>query len=279
LPYLRPGSIGRLAEAYPGKPAVLGHSLVGHILLDLEVLGRAALRMDPAHVERRMPPSRNGAEFAMAPGDDQPIDSVIRDIRHSGNWVMLRVIEQLPEYEALLHGLLEEVGPAIAPNTGRHRDIRGFLFISAPGTLTPFHFDAEYNILFQIAGDKQFATYGFGPPFITPEKQEAYHQDGENLLAWRKEFADAGQVHGLFPGDALYVPYGAPHWVKVGTQPSISLSVTWQTDWSRHHADAHLLNGALRRKGLPLPPPPPAWPESSAWRSRLYRVAHKASLL
>ena len=42
-----------------------------------------------------------------------------------------------------------------------------FLFISSPETLAPFHFDAEYNVLFQIAGRKDFILYPPVAPWIT----------------------------------------------------------------------------------------------------------------
>lgn len=165
--------------------------------------------------------------------------------------IMLRHIEQLPDYHALLHHLLAELAPVIARASGPVRDVKGFAFISAPGAHTPFHFDAEYNILFQIAGDKVFATYPPTPQFVDLRAREAYHQSGENMLGWDPGFAAAGQQHLLAPGDALFVPYAAPHWVHAGDTPSVSLSVTWQSRASRARADAPALNPALRRVGLP----------------------------
>ena len=36
----------------------------------------------------------------------------------------------------------------------------GFIFISSPGSITPFHMDPEYNFLLQIRGEKQISIWG-----------------------------------------------------------------------------------------------------------------------
>src|SRR3546814_8315715 len=109
-----------------------------------------------------------------------PVADSIRAIETGGNWIMLRFVQQLPRYRDLLHRLMGELEGAIGPRTGPWRSLKAFVFISAPGTLTPFHFDAEYNILFQIAGDKDFATYPPEPPFLPLERREAHHRAGDN---------------------------------------------------------------------------------------------------
>ena len=94
-------------------------------------------------------------------------------------------------------------------------------------------------------------------------------------------FAEAlrhAQVAELAPGDALYVPFSMPHWVRAGDEPCISLSVTWQSSWSHRTCNAMRLNHALRKRGLATFETP-AWPHSAPVRSTVYRVAHKVGLL
>lgn len=278
MTFLAPSSLGPFASAYPLSPAMLKHSLVDQPLLSLEALAKAALELPPQYVERRISNAANGGEFAMDRSDDADPATVIRSIYTCGNWVMLRFVEQLPAYRELLDRLMDEIGPAIFPATGKGLTVRGFIFISSPGTFTPFHFDCEYNILFQIAGDKQFATYQPIPPWLPLERHENYHGGGNNMLPWNDAYEAEANIHALRPGDALFVPYASPHWVKAGAEPSVSLSITWQSEWSQSVGDALQINPMLRRCGLPAGAIP-AWPKVPKWRSLGCRVARKAGLL
>ena len=62
----------------------------------------------------------------------------------------------------------------------------------------------------------------------------------------------------LAPGEALYVPVMAPHFVRNCGESSISLSVTWRSEWSYGESDARCFNGVARRYGL-SPRPPRRW--------------------
>lgn len=278
MSFMTPSRLKMFQAAYPLAPAVFPHDLAAHPLLSLSALADAAGRMPPHHVERRIANAPNGGDFAMAGGDDRTAQDIIPDIMVSGNWVMLRFVEQLPEYQQLVRELIAELDPMVRPVTGQCQLPKAFIFISAPDTLTPFHFDAEYNILFQIAGAKQFATYPARPPFLTLQQREAYHGEGANMLPWRDGDEAAATVHPLNPGDAIYVPYTAPHWVRVGSQASISLSLTWQSDWTCDVGDALHINALLRRFGLPGGEPP-VWPKRPVIRALAARAARRMRLL
>lgn len=278
MSFLALSSLGSFASAYPLSPTMLQHSLTDHSLLSVEALAKAALELPPHYVERRVGNAPNGGEFAMDRSDEADAAAVIRSIDTSGNWIMLRFVEQLPAYRDLLDRLMDQIGPAIYPMTGRGLTVRGFIFISAPGTLAPFHFDCEYNILFQIAGDKQFATYRPIAPWLPLDRHEAYYGGGNNMLPWEDAYEAEAEVHHLRPGDALFVPYASPHWVKACAEPSISLSLTWQSQWSQSLGDAMQINPLLRRWGLPTGDVP-TWPKAAKWRSLGSRVARKVGLL
>src|SRR3546814_17577650 len=97
---------------------------------------------------------------------------------------MLRFVQQLPRYRALLHALMAEIEGVTGAKTGPWLTLKAFVFISPSGTLTPFHFDAEYNILFQISCDKDSATYPPQPPFLTFDRTAAHPPDIANMIAW-----------------------------------------------------------------------------------------------
>lgn len=266
-----------MANAYPMASAVFRHELADHPLLSLPALEAAARELPAKDVERRVSGAARGGDFSMNPPESGQVADTIGAIG-GGNWIMLRFAEQLPRYRDLVLRLIDELAPALAPRTGPCETPKGFVFVSAPGTLTPFHFDAEYNVLFQISGDKAFAVYPPEPPYLSLRQHEAYHRAGENMLPWDDAFEARGAVHHLAPGDALYVPYASPHWVRAGATPSISLSITWQSEWSRKTADAMACNPLLRRIGL-SPAGPPAWPETPTWRALGCRVARRVRLL
>jgi hypothetical protein len=274
---IEPAAVTRLAACYPHDAGRLRHSLAAEPLLGHAALADAARQLPSRLVERRVHDAADGAGFRHH-DDARDAAEAIAAGGAGDAWIMLRGIEQLAAYRALIDRLMDELAPAIGPATGPARDVRGFVFVSAPGTHVPFHFDAEFNILFQIAGTKLFATYPPAPPFLDLAAREAYHRAGENMLDWDPAFATAGQRHSLAPGDALFVPYAAPHWVQAGDTPSISLSVTWQSRASRAVADALALNPLLRRHGMPAYDP--ASRSHRPWlRAAMARAGQRIGLL
>ena len=267
----------RFATLYPGEPGTLAHGLAAHPLLTLDALADACERMDPANLLCHAAKNRNGEGFAPSAGPELSIADTVRGIAGVGRYVMMSFVEQLPEYAELMRATIAELAPAIRPETGEPLQLRAFLFISSPGTLAPFHFDAEYNVLFQIAGTKDFALYPPRAPWITDESNERYHRTGDNLLPWRDSFIGEGRRVALAPGDALFVPYRWPHWVTVGDAPSISLSFTWNSRAGFEQNDAYRLNAWLRRFGL-SPAAPAPLPSRSAVRSVAWRALSRLGL-
>jgi len=166
----------------------------------------------------------------------------------------------VPAYAALLHDLLGELRPVIEPRTGAMLKLQGFIFVTSPGGVTPYHFDPEHNILLQVRGSKVMTQFPAGNARFAPdETQEAYHTGGGRELVWRDELLDHGTEFPLAPGEAIYVPVMAPHFVRNGPEPSVSLSITWRSEWSFAEADARAFNKVLRRIGL-APRAPGRWP-------------------
>jgi hypothetical protein len=269
--------IVRFASLYPEEPGKLAHGLADHPLLTLEALADACERMDPANLLCHTAKNRNGEGFAPSARPERSIGDTVRAIGGAGRYVMMSFVEQLPEYAGLMRATIAEIEPAIRPKTGEPLQLRAFLFISSPGTLAPFHFDAEYNVLFQIAGTKDFALYPPVAPWISDESNERYHRTGDNLLPWNDSFAGEGRRVALAPGDALFVPYRWPHWVTVGDEPSVSLSFTWNSRAGFEQNDAYRLNAWLRRFGL-SPAAPAALPARSAARSVAWRALSRLRL-
>ena len=150
-----------------------------------------------------------------------------------------------------------------------------FIFLSSPGSVTPFHMDPEHNILLQIRGEKVMTVFPAGDPELVPAVQsEAFHAGGHRNLNWRDDFRQRGTAVKLLPGDAIHVPVKAPHFVENGGAVSISLSVTWRSERSVAESELHGLNALLRRRGLPVGRISAA-PERQGARRLAYRIMRK----
>lgn len=266
-----------LAQAYPDRPARLTHDLTGHPLLAPEALIALAARMRPQDALCFRGDVPVGVEGGGAPKNGLTVAETVRGIERNKSWMVLKAIEQDPEYSALLDDLLREIGGIALPATGPKLRREAFVFVSSPGSITPFHFDPEHNILLQIAGEKEMTVFSqHDRELASCEAHEQFHATGKYTLAWQDSFAGRGTPFALTPGDALYVPVKAPHFVRNGDAPSISLSITWRSAWSFEEADAHSFNALLRRLKL-APQPPSAWPQRNRAKAAAWRIARRIS--
>jgi quercetin dioxygenase-like cupin family protein len=269
-------SLAAFSGLYPERPGLLAHRLCGHRAFELEALIGLAQRMRAIDVEYNKADLPVGVDPASIPANGLGIAETIRSIEQCGSWMVLKFIEQDPVYRALLHATLAELEAVVNPVTGEMLKMEGFVFISSPGAVTPFHFDPEHNILLQLRGQKTMTVFPAGDQTIARgELHEAFHSGGHRNLPWRDEFAASGTPFELTPGEAIYVPVKAPHWVKNGPEPSISLSITWRSEWSYREEQAHAMNRLLRRAGL-QPAPPARFPEQNLVKSVAYRALAKA---
>ena len=264
-------SIATFAANYPEVPHRLRHALGEHPLLELEALALLAEALPAGSIEYNFADLPLGVDGKPDP-TGIPIGETIRRIEQTGSWAALKNIEQVPAYAELLHALLAELTAVIEPRTGAMMKLQGFVFITSPGGVTPYHFDPEHNILLQVRGSKVMTQFPAGDPRYAPDTvHEAYHTGGGRELTWRDELLAGGTEFPLGPGEALFVPVMAPHFVRNGPAPSVSLSITWRSEWSFAEADARAFNSLLRRWGL-RPTQPGRWParnrgKALAWRA------------
>ncbi len=262
-----------LAAVYPETPAIIPHRLLDHPMLTLEALATLGARLPASNVEYNSGTLPIGVDPAATPGNGLGIEDTIRSIEQNGSWMVLKNVEQDPAYAALLNGALAEILPVIDPVTGAMDKLEAFIFVSSPDAVTPYHFDPEHNILLQIRGQKTMTVFPpDDPELAAPEAHETFHLgEHHRNLPWRDGFAAKGTAFTLTPGKAIHVPVKAPHWVKNGPEVSISLSVTWRSDWSANEASARLANHYLRKLGLE-PKSPGRFPE----RNMAKAIAHRA---
>lgn len=263
------------AAAYPDRATQLSHGLVGHELLTLEALAGLAERMPAACVEYNLGKLPLGVRPEDMPSNGLTLGETIRTIETNGSWAVLKNVERDAAYGALLDRALSELTPLVERQTGPMLHREAFIFLSSPGSVTPFHMDPEHNILLQIMGQKTMTVFPAGDEQLVPAMQsEAFHAGGHRNLDWREVFRDRGMAVTLLPGDAIHVPVKAPHFVENGPSVSVSLSVTWRSERSVAEGELHSFNALLRRRKLPTGKIS-ATPEAQGVRRLAYRIMRK----
>jgi hypothetical protein len=259
--------------AYPGSPLHLTHRLERHPLLEIGALGQLAERLRPEDLEHNAATDLPlGISNDQTPSNGLSVHDTIASIDKCGSWVLLKQVQQDPAYRDLLHEVLEELRPEIEKVTGEMLRPVAFIFISSPSAVTPLHFDPEYNILFQIRGTKTMTLFpATDSEIVTQLFREKYYNGGPRNLPWRDEFKPRGREIHIKPGEGIYVPILAPHWVKTHDEVSVSLSLTWRSQWSFQQEDVHRFNSRLRRLGV-NPAPPRAFPSRNPAKSLAQRA-------
>jgi hypothetical protein len=266
------------AQNYPETPHNLAHGLRDHKLLAMEALAALGERLPSSSIEYNKGDLPIGIDPALVPANGLSIGDTIRMVDRCQSWAVLKNIEQDAEYEALLLSLLGELKPLIEAKTGAMLKPQGFIFVSSPNAVTPYHFDPEHNILLQLRGTKVMTQFPAGDAFYAPdETHEGYHTGGHRNLVWRDELAAGGSEWPLNPGEGLFVPVMAPHFVRNGPEPSVSLSITWRSDWSFAEADARAFNSILRRAGL-RPKAPGRFPIQNRGKAIAWRAMRKLGM-
>ncbi len=258
----RPGAPDR-------PPFRVRHHLSATGLLELGRIAQLADALPAASVEHNL-----GALPAVLPGGAAPrLDAapgdVVRGIETNGSWMVLKNVEQDPEYAALLASCVAEVEPHVTGHEGPAVLREGFVFLSCPGSVTPAHLDHEHNVLLQVRGTKTMSIGRYEDDAALRTQAEALHSGAHrNLASAPLDLQDFL----LEPGDGVYVPVHAPHVVRNGPEVSISLSVTWHTPQTLRSGRVHGLNAVLRQRGLPAAPPGGAvWRDevkAFTWRAR-----------
>lgn len=274
-----PAAKAQFSALYPETPGLLTHNLCDHPLLTLEALVHLARALPESSLEYNPALIPIGIAPEDTPKSDLSVEETIRSIEENGSWMVLKRIEQHPDYAQLLHEALAELQDVTRPKTGAMLGQEGFIFISSPHAVTPFHFDPEHNILLQIRGEKTMTVFPKDDErIVDPRAHEDFHMGLHHRnLEWKDEFADVRTDVPLRPGDAVHMPVKVPHWVKVGNAVSISLSITWRSEWSYREADARALNRVLRQAGL-NPSAPHKWPHQNAAKATAWRALRKTGL-
>jgi hypothetical protein len=245
-------------DRYPFK---IKHNLVRHPLLQLprlielaRSLGHPILYFRGDHainqVDAGSDARRTFIDRKLARPELSPVETLAQ-IESCRAWMQLRDVGADPEYAELLATIIEEFRvPSERVASGLSAP-RADIFVSSPGSTTPFHLDEEHNFLLQIRGSKQLSIAdGFNPAVLDRERLRAYFQGSGELTPYSEHLEEHSVHVELRPGEGVHIPPCHPHWVQNGDEVSISLGVLWFSDVTARRRHLYRVNGWLERMGL-----------------------------
>jgi hypothetical protein len=247
-----------LRRDFPLKPFAIRHKLAGHPLLMLPRIAQLAAELPRDLIEYNSGQVAISQDPDAIPSVDLDPVEIVKRIETAGAWMVLKRVENSPEYRRLLEDTLLSVARARGFNSladAGFEQVEGFLFVSSPNSTTPFHLDSEDNFFVQIHGEKFFTIYDNSDRSIADDAEIERSMTKHRNLKFDESFAPRATEFHLFGGDGCYVPYQWPHWVRTADTHSISMAITWKTREVRRNNDLHFFNSWLRGVGLPQQPP------------------------
>jgi hypothetical protein len=233
----------------------LKHHLVGNPLFTLPRLVALAKAMPRDHIEFNSGKVSVDVKPEDVPQIDMAPEDVIKSIETANAWMVIKRVERDADYQAVLETFVREANIAAGRPADEYSDVQGFIFVSSAKATTPFHLDAEENILIQLHGDKFVRTFDNSDRKLISEEFMEISPSRHRNQHYEDWFESRATVHNLKPGDALHMPYLIPHWVSTGDSYSISMAMTWKTPEVVRLNKIRLVNGTLRHLGLPQKPP------------------------
>jgi hypothetical protein len=258
-----------LEEEFGHAPFLVSHRLSGHALFELPQLMKLARALPERQVEYNAGDVPISLDPAATPRTGLGAEETIRRIAECRSWLVLKNVERDPQYAELLERCLAEVRPHV-PGMSQQQ---GFIFVSSPGAVTPYHMDPEENFLLQVRGGKTLRV--FDRAVLSERELERFFSGAHRNLAYRDEYRSRARAFRLSPGLGVHVPVTAPHWVQNGPEVSVSFSITFQTPASTRMAHAHRMNARLRRLGL-RPAPVGGSPLRDALKQLAFRMLRRA---
>lgn len=243
------------SEFEPMKIMSVTHSMTDHPLLQLDALIELADRIPKKYIRYHAGDVSPSTSFEHAPQTnkvDMAPDEVIRNIEEAGAWLSLHHIQQDEIYARLVCEVLDSVRESIGGKDSGFHNYAGWVFVSAPGAVTPYHMDHENNFILQIKGEKEIHIFDpLARNVVSEECLELFHRTwSRDLVTYNEAHEAHATVLHAKPGLGAYMPTTAPHWVKNGNNVSITVSFTYYSSEVRRREQLHQMNWILRRLGV-----------------------------
>jgi hypothetical protein len=244
----------------PWRIQALAHDLADHPLLQIGSLVELGKRQQARKLVRTHSADATAAtSFADAPNlhpNAKSAEETLADVARARAWMSLLNVQADPVYRGFIDEVLDSVRPDVDRNDPGMCYRAGWIFVSSPNAITPFHIDHEHNFILQIRGKKRLFTWDHRDRDVVSERgQELFHDEhSRELVIWREHLRQKAIVFDLEPGMGGYMPSTTPHMVENGDDVSITISFTYYTDATRRRELLYRTNTRLRRFGV-IPTP------------------------
>ena len=280
------------------KITPLHHNFHEHPLFQVPELVKLGMELAPLEQCRFMRPGLTVASVIAHDSrhpDGRSIEEFFQRAEEPGSSVAFYNIEVIPRYQALLLSVVNSMRSVVEREQPDIFRINGFVFFSAPPSVTPFHIDRENNFWLQLHGRKIMNVWDHRDRTIVPADgvEDFIVTHSLSKARFKEEFLPRSFEFDARPGEGLYFPSTSPHmtrsktdWTAPGDRLSISIGVTFYTSVTRKVARIHQVNRIMRKCGLS-----PSYPGKSptadavkasvgglvgAARARLVRMAPSA---
>ena len=247
------------ANFRPWSVTAVTHRISDHPLLQPDELVKLSQRLEQeGRIRSHSSTAAAGTPFNEAPSlhpNRMSSKDTLERIREAGAWLSLLNVQSDPTYRGLVDEVLDSIRPVVEPKDPGMCYRAGWIFVSSPRTVTPFHFDKEHNFILQIHGRKTIYVWEPNDVIVADDRaRDRFHARGSrDLIAWKEDFRSRAHRFDVGPGEGAYMPSTSPHLVEVGDEPSITVSFTYYTNSTRRDARLRTLRGRLSDYGVPLP--------------------------
>jgi hypothetical protein len=236
------------------------HHIADHPLFQLDQLSELGQRLEQ-HGRTR---THSNKATAATPFNEAPSlhpnqassRQTLEHIREANAWFSLLNVQTDTLYRRLVDEVLDSVQPFVEAKDPGMCYRAGWIFVSSPRTVTPFHFDREHNFLLQIHGRKTVYVWEPNDLIVADDRaRDRFHASGQrDLMVWNEEFRKRAHRFEIGPGQGAYMPSTSPHLVEVGDEPSITVSFTYYAASTRRDALLRKARGRVAEYGVHLPP-------------------------
>lgn len=241
-----------LAASYPLKHFRINHDLASNPLLQLPRLIELTKELEKDRFEYNSGKLNPNQKAEDTPLVDLTPEQVVAQIETAGAWMVLKRVETVPAYRAMMEEALLSVAQQLGFKTledASFRDLEGYIFVSSANSVTPFHCDNEDNFFVQIRGPKFFHLFDNDDRSLVSEEMLESAPTKHRNLPYEPSFEERATVYDLKPGEGVFVPYQVPHWVRTGDDYSISMAITWRSAEVVRRNKLIFMNAWLREKG------------------------------